>query len=151
MTTSNRQELSRLIARILPNIIQGVHMGFLSTQSLTHTQFFVLIAIHSRGRSSLQQLADKMSVSMPTMSGIIERLVVAGYVSRVENPDDRRQVFIELTKGGKGLISQFQGAVSQRWQEVLEVLDDKEVKHMSAILGKIGMSLFSEGGSGHAK
>lgn len=150
MRPSNRQELSRLIARILPNIIQGVHMGFLSTQSLTHTQFFVLIAIHSRGRSSLQPLADKMTVSMPTMSGIIERLVVAGYVSRVENPEDRRQVFIELTKEGRGLIAQFQGAVSQRWQEVLEVLDDKEVKSMSAILEKIGASLFSEGRSGDA-
>ncbi len=141
MSEHNRQSLSRMIARILPNIIQGVHMGFLSTQSLTHTQFFVLIAIHSQGQCSMQQLADKMRVSMPTMSGIIDRLVNAKYVTRVENPDDRRQVLIELNKEGKDLIAQFQQAVSMRWQDVLSALDASEIKTMSKILEKIGTSL----------
>jgi DNA-binding MarR family transcriptional regulator len=147
MQSMNRQQLSRLIAQILPNIIQGVHMGFLATQSLTHTQFFVLIAIHSQGRCTMQQLADKMHVSMPTMSGIIERLVLAHYVVRVENPDDRRQVVIELRKEGKDLIVQFQQAVSNRWHDVLGALNVQEVKTMAAILGKIGASLLKKSGS----
>ena len=145
MKSASRKELSRLIARILPNIIQGVHMGFLATQSLTHTQFFVLIAIHSKGRFSMQQLADKMHVSMPTMTGIIDRLVQANYVARFENPEDRRQVMIELRKEGKDLIAKFQEAVSNRWSDVLQALDDQEVKSMGLILGKIGASLFREG------
>jgi MarR family multiple antibiotic resistance transcriptional regulator len=146
MPSPDRQQLSRLIAQILPNIIQGVHMGFLATQSLTHTQFFVLIAIHSQGRCTMQQLADKMHVSMPTMSGIIDRLVQAKYVARVENPDDRRQVVIELRKEGKNLIVQFQQAVSSRWHDVLGALNAQEVKTMAAILGKIGAFLLKEGG-----
>lgn len=150
MPSPNRQQLSRLIAQILPNIIQGVHMGFLATQSLTHTQFFVVIAIHSQGRCTMQQLADKMHVSMPTMSGIIERLVVAHYVARVENPDDRRQVVIELRKEGKDLIVQFQKAVSNRWHDVLGALNAEEVKTMAAILGKIGTSLVKKGGPSDA-
>ena len=141
MSDSSRESLSRLISKILPSIIQGVHMGFLSTQSLTHTQFFVLISIHSQGQCTLQQLADKMKVSMPTMSGIIDRLVVSRHVTRVENPEDRRQVLIELTKGGKDLIAQFQKAVSQRWLDVLSVLDAGEVKTMTGIMGKIERSL----------
>lgn len=143
MSDSPRELLSRLIARILPSVIQGVHMGFLSTQSLTHTQFFVLISIHSQGQCTLQQLADKMKVSMPTMSGIIERLVVSRYVTRMENPEDRRQVLIELTKRGKELIAQFQKAVSERWMDVLTVLDAGEIKTMTGILEKIGRSLLA--------
>lgn len=149
MKMDDRQQLSRTIAQILPNIIQGVHLGFLSTQSLTHTQFFVLIAIHSKGRCSMQQLADKMHVSMPTMSGIVDRLVQANYVSRFENPEDRRQVLVELHKEGRQLISQFQGAVSDRWYEVLGVLNAQEVKTFGSLLGKIGTSLFKEGGPVH--
>ena len=144
MKSASRQELSRLIVQILPNIIQGVHMGFLATQSLTHTQFFVLIAIHSKGRCSMQQLADKMHVSMPTMTGIIDRLVQANYVARFENPQDRRQVMIELRKEGKALIVKFQEAVSNRWHDVLQALNAQEVKNMGLILGKIGASLFKE-------
>ena len=149
MKSDDRKLLSRNIAQILPNIIQGVHLGFLATQALTHTQFFVLIAIHSKGRCSLQQLADRMQVSMPTMSGIIERLVQAKYVSRVENPEDRRQVSIELSKEGKGLIVKFQEAVSNRWHDVLEVLDPQEIKTFGLILGKIGASFIKEGRPGN--
>lgn len=141
MTEITKKDLSQLIAQILPNIIQGVHMGFLSAQTLTHTQFFVLIAIHSQGHSTMQKMADKMGVSMPTMSGIIDRLVAAQYVARQENPDDRRQVLVTLTKEGKGLIAQFQKAVGERWMDVLGVLDAYEVQAMAKILGKIGQSL----------
>ncbi len=149
MRSDDRKQLSRNIAQILPNIIQGVHLGFLATHALTHTQFFVLIAIHSKGRFSLQQLADQMQVTMPTMSGIVERLVQANYVSRVENPEDRRQVNIELSKEGKGLIAKFQEAVSNRWHDVLEVLDPQEIKTFGLLLGKIRESLLKEGSPGN--
>lgn len=141
MQDTNRRSLSRQIAQILPNIIQGVHMGFLSTQTLTHTQFFVLIAIHSQRQSTMQQLAEKMHVTMPTMTGIIDRLVQGHYVTRVENPDDRRQVLIELRKEGQALILQFQAAVSDRWLNVLGALDDQDIKSMARIIDKIGSSL----------
>jgi DNA-binding MarR family transcriptional regulator len=116
-------------------------MGFLSTQALTHTQFFVLIAIHSQGQCTMQQLADKMHVTMPTMSGIIDRLVQANYVIRTENPDDRRQVLVELKKEGKVLITQFQSAVADRWLQVLTSLDDQDIKSMLRIIEKIGATL----------
>ena len=92
----------------------------------------------------MQQLADKMNVSMPTMTGIIDRLVQANYVARFENPKDRRQVMIELRKEGKALIAKFQEAVSNRWSDVLQALNAQEVKSMGLILGKIGASLLKE-------
>lgn len=122
-------------------------MGFLSSQNLTHTQFFVLIAIHSQGQSTMQKMADKMGVSMPTISGIIDRLVTAQYVARQENPQDRRQVLVVLTKEGKALIAQFQKAVGERWMDVLVVLNASEIQAMAKILEKIGQSLSAGKGS----
>ena len=90
MSQKNRVKLSQSIARLMPNIIQGVHIGFLAKRNLTHTQFFVLVAIHSQNRPAMRTLSTNMQVSMPTMSGIIERLVKAGYVKRVPHPEDRR-------------------------------------------------------------
>jgi DNA-binding MarR family transcriptional regulator len=148
MESITREQLSKMIAQIMPNIIQGVHMGFLASQSLTHSQFFVLISIHSHTRCTMNQLAEKMHVSMPTMSGIIERLVQAKYVQRVDNPEDRREVLIELTKEGKLIIAKFQEAVSGRWQTVLGALSADEVKTFGGLLGKIGASLRKEGKGG---
>src|SRR6185436_10466979 len=95
-----RKNLSRSIAQLMPNVIQGVHIGFLAKTNLTHTQFFVLVAIHSLQVPAMRTLADNMQVSMPTMTGIIDRLVNAGYVKRMDHPEDRRQVLVELTPQG---------------------------------------------------
>ena len=137
----NREELSHSIAQLMPNIIQGVHIGFLANKKLTHTQFFVMVAIHSQGLPAMRALSDNMQVSMPTMSGIVERLVQGGYVRRMNHPDDRRQVLIELTPQGRRLITEFQQAAGRRWQQVLLALNRQEVEYFAKVIMKLRQSL----------
>ena len=132
-----RIDLSRLIAQLMPRIIQGVHIGFLANKKLTHTQFFVMVAIHSQGLPTMRTLSDNMKVSMPTMSGIVERLVRGGYVRRVNHPNDRRQVLIELSSQGRRLITEFQQAAGKRWQQVLLNLNQEEVEGFSKVVKKL--------------
>ena len=137
----SREDLSRSIAQLMPNIIQGVHIGFLAQKNLTHTQFFVLVAIHSQGRPAMRTLSRNLQVSMPTMSGIVERLVQAGYTQRINHPEDRRQVLVELTPQGRRIITQFQEAASQRWRQVLLALSQTEVESFGRIVTKLLQSL----------
>ena len=141
MSPSSRENLSRSISQLMPSIIQGVHLGFLAKRSITHTQFFVLVAIHSNGRCPMSRLAANMHVSMPTISGIVDRLVKGGYVQRIEDPKDRRQVVVELSGKGRQLIEQFQSAVMLRWSEVLEALDEKEVESFGNVISKLRKEL----------
>ena len=137
MPSMNRKDLSRAIAQLMPYIIQGVHLGFLATREITHTQFFVLIAIHAQGRCPMSALADKVHVTMPTMTGIVDRLVASGYVERSSVAGDRRQVVVELTRKGKAFIVQFQIAVSTRWEEVLGKLDANEIDVFGQVITKL--------------
>ncbi len=137
----DRRDLSHSIAQLLPNIIQGVHIGFLAKKSLTHTQFFVLVAVHSQGRPAMRTLSENLQVSMPTMSGIVDRLVQAGYAKRLTQPGDRRQVLVELTGKGRSVIEQFQQAASQRWQQVLVALNPQEIVAFSNVVNKLRGSL----------
>ena len=141
MSQNTRESLSQSIAQLMPNIIQGVHLGFLAKRSITHTQFFVLIAIHSNGRCPMSRLAGNMHVSMPTISGIVDRLTKAGFVIRSVDPEDRRQVRVELSAKGRQFIGQFQSAVSLRWSEVLQSLDGKEVESFANVIKKLRQEL----------
>ena len=132
-----REDISKSMAQLMPAIIQGVHLGFLAKRNITHTQFFVLIAIHSNGRCPMRTLAANMHVSMPTVSGIIDRLVKAGFVQRIEDLQDRRQVVVELSAKGRQFIEQFKSVVSLRWAEVLQSLDAKEVEAFGNVIGKL--------------
>src|SRR5437868_892 len=108
MGSVTRKEVSIAISRLMPQIIQGVHLDFMDKGRITQTQFLILVAIHSRNTTSMRILADSMHVSMPTMSGIINRLVKANLVKRTVGSDDRRQVMLTLSPSGAVLIQQFQ-------------------------------------------
>ncbi|MCB9772119.1 MAG: MarR family transcriptional regulator [Candidatus Omnitrophica bacterium] len=144
MSPVSRRDLSLAIAQLMPRIIQGVQLEFLVKRTLTQTQFLLLVAIHSRGACSMNTLAQNMRVSMPTISGIVDRLVKRGYVTRLANVEDRRQVVVDLSSKGRMMISQFQGAMSQRWEEVLKVLEQNDVEDFFRLVVKLTTYLKGE-------
>ncbi len=143
MTAITRKDVGEFIARLMPNIIRGVHLNFLSNRRITQTQFLVITAIHSRGRCSMRILAESIHVSMPTISGIVDRLVTSGSILREANPSDRRLVMVELSAKGKQLVEQFQKAAGTRWEEILKPLSQEELESLHRIFRRIAQEIRS--------
>jgi len=51
-----------------------------------------------------QDLADRVMISAPGITGRLDRLESAGYVNRAPHPTDRRATFIEITALGIGVV-----------------------------------------------
>lgn len=79
-------------------------------------------------------LARSLHVSMPTVSGIVDRLVRAGFLRRLPRTDDRRQVVVELTPKAAGFFHAFQRVVRRRWEEVLIALDQDQLEAFHHVL-----------------
>ncbi|MCB9757318.1 MAG: MarR family transcriptional regulator [Candidatus Omnitrophica bacterium] len=137
MLKVSRKDLSFAIAQLMPRIIQGVQIEFLVKRALTQTQFLVLVALHSRNLCPMTTLAQSMHVSLPTISGIVDRLVKRGYVQRSIGEHDRRRVVVKLSKQGQLMITQFQGAVTQRWEAVLKALEQDDINDFHRIVIKL--------------
>jgi len=137
MAAATRQQLSRAIAQLMPSIIQGVQLDFFVKRGVTQTQFLVLIAIHGYGRATMGTLAHSLHVTMPTASGIVDRLARSGYVRRVPHPQDRRQVLVETTTKGEAFIAQFQTVIRRRWEEVLHALEPRELDAFYRVVTKL--------------
>lgn len=135
--TRSLQNASLAVARLMPNIIRGVQLDFFLKKGVTQTQFLVLIAIHSYGRAGMGTLARSLHVTMPTTSGIVDRLARSGYVRRSPNPRDRRQVIVETTAKGEAFIAQFQGVIRRRWGEVLRTLEPRELDAFHHVVTKL--------------
>lgn len=133
----SRSNASRIIVEFMPKIIRGIHLGFLAKRRVTQTQFFVVTAIHANRRCSMRMLAESMHISMPTISGIVDRLVKSGYVRREEDPADRRLVMVELSAKGKLLVQQFQSAASARWEEILQAFSANELDAFYHLIRKL--------------
>jgi len=67
-------------------------------------QFRVLVLLSADGPTRVGQLAERVGANISTFSRSIDRMVAGGWVVRAENPENRREVLLELTDDGRWLV-----------------------------------------------
>ena len=135
MATIN--ELTREISIMVPKLMKGARTGLFSKANVTTAQMIMLVSIHDHGQCKLKTLAKERGISPPTATGLIDRLVRAGYVKRGSDPEDRRVVMVSLTGKGKSSVQDFLSTVRNRWKNILVHLTPKEQQQYLNILKKI--------------
>ncbi len=143
----SRKDASLAVAQLMPHIMRGVQLDFFVKRGVTQTQFLMLAAIRAYTRCTMGTLARNLHISMPTASGIVERLVRAGYVHRVPHPEDRRQVVVELTRTALAFFRDFEAVVRRRWEEALLPLEPEELEAFYHVITKLTSQL--QQASGH--
>ena len=133
--------VSTAVAQLMPNIIRGVQLDFFVKRRITQTQFLVLVAIRAYRRCSMSTLARSLHVRMPTVTGLVDRLVRASLVRRLPAPEDRRQVIVELTLRGQEFFTQFEAVIRRRWEEVLRSLEPEELEAFYHVVTKLRQQL----------
>ncbi|MGN5732937.1 MarR family winged helix-turn-helix transcriptional regulator [Arthrobacter psychrochitiniphilus] len=76
-----------------------------ATGELSPGRYSVLAGLMGAPRT-VGELAAREQIAAPSMTRIVNDLVVAGFVSRGENPLDKRQVRISITSLGSGALLQ---------------------------------------------
>jgi DNA-binding MarR family transcriptional regulator len=64
---------------------------------VNRTDLRVMDYLQRNGPMTISRLADMNQLSRPAMTTVVDRLEKAGYATRRADPDDRRQVVVELT------------------------------------------------------
>lgn len=70
-----------------------------ATREISPAQCAVLAGILN-GSLTVGELAEREQVQAPSMTRIVNGLTAAGYVTREENPLDKRQVLVKITVEG---------------------------------------------------
>ena len=117
---------------------------------ITMPQAKVLYLLRTTGDLSMSDLVARLGVTLPTVSGIVDRLVEHGLVARRGNPDDRRRVFVGLTTAGRELIDRFRDLNARQVRDLLSVLDDDDVAVVRAFLAALdrGIARLAEAAPG---
>lgn len=90
---------------------------------LTMSQLKLLLILRRGGGAGGAELARAMGVSLATLTGIVDRMVTQGLVTRREDPADRRVRRIELTPHGSQTIDAIVTSGTQRLRQVLDRVD----------------------------
>jgi DNA-binding MarR family transcriptional regulator len=71
---------------------------------LTYTQYIAMIALSETDDQTVSELGEKLFLESNTLTPILKKLEQSGYISRVRDPADERQVRVNLTPAGRRLL-----------------------------------------------
>lgn len=116
----------------------------LSKHDLLQGRWWVLILL-MRERDLTSQpsvLSEKLGVTRPTMTGLLDGLEQVGLVQRVSAPQDRRSVQIKLTAAGQDKLDAVMPDYYARLRVCMQGLSESQRTDLQSILGVIdkGMS-----------
>lgn len=141
---SRIQEVTSLYMEILQQLNRTTVPQWLELD-LTFQQMKVLYILKQKGPSKMSALSKELRVSMPTITGIISRLVERKegepLVMRVTSPEDRREVWAHLTETGKQVTEQLDEFNRKMLASALAQLTDGEMEDARAGLSHIARSL----------
>ena len=90
-------------------------------------------------------IAHRLRHDRPTITGIIDRLVRQGWVSRITNPADRRSLSITLTEKSKEFIEQMNIFCNDINDITLKDFNESEISNLKDYLFRIIRNLDKEG------
>jgi DNA-binding MarR family transcriptional regulator len=76
----------------------------LDAVGLTYTQYIVMVALSEQGDQTVSALGEKLFLESNTLTPILKKLEQIGYISRVRDAADERQVRLSLTSAGQRLL-----------------------------------------------
>ncbi|HEY5820428.1 MAG TPA: MarR family transcriptional regulator [Propionibacteriaceae bacterium] len=81
----------------------GLYRPLLEPMGLTHPQYLVMLALWEHEHLSVRRLSELLLLEPATLSPLLKRLEVQGYLNRPRDPDDERALRVELTEAGRNL------------------------------------------------
>jgi DNA-binding MarR family transcriptional regulator len=75
-------------------------------RAISSTQLHVLFMLLSDGPTTMSHLAESLNVSLPNVTGIVDRMVENGLVERSRAADDRRVVTVIATREGRNTVEE---------------------------------------------
>lgn len=120
--------MKQYVNRLLQESGMGeVSMGFIG----------VLLELYRADGQTLTELGEAVKLEKSTMTGLIDRMVRAGLVTREADPADRRVLRVWLTERGKRIQAGIGRVLGRSYQDLTRGLSEKEIGRMEKMLAHI--------------
>jgi DNA-binding MarR family transcriptional regulator len=130
--STNSEECAAKVMETIPLVMRFIRadMRANSAACLSIPQLRSLAFLNRSPGASLSDLADHLGVTCATASATVERLVQRNLVQRIDDPQERRRVILNLTEEGRYHLKQSQDQTRAHIAELLESLTHEQIAHI---------------------
>jgi DNA-binding MarR family transcriptional regulator len=104
--------------------------------TMQQTKALLVLSLHDNAMPG-RALASHLGATLATLTGIVDRLVTQGLVTRREDPEDRRVRLVELTDRGRSLVETVRDSGLEQMRRLLRRLDDESLSAMELVLRRL--------------
>jgi len=94
---------------------------------VTMSQAKVLYLVQAEPDMRMSDLAGRLGVTLPSLSGVVDRLVDQGFLTRRDDPADRRQALVRISDAGIDQLELFRELNARQVRILLSRLDMEDL------------------------
>ena len=111
---------------------------------LTTPQLVIITAIGQKPESTVSDIAKAVSLSLATVTTILNRLEASGLVNKVRSTIDRRRVILSLTEKGLAVLNEAPKPLQDRFAERFNKLESWEQHQIVAAIERVATMMDAE-------
>jgi len=126
----------QMIFQSFREVNQAFHQSMTQTTQrlgITAIQYFVLKIVSENPGIGLNELSDKIFSVTSTASGIVDRMVRAGWLSRERPPTNRRSISLTLTSEGRDLAGRVKALRQSQLNAIISQISPQDVAELQRI------------------
>lgn len=124
---SDVQQFGELLSAMIRSFI-AFERSEIFCCGVTMSQCSTILAIGKRGKMTMNELSDWMSLATSTMTRIVDNLVRDGYIERTQDDQDRRIVYVSLTDAGAQLYEGIIRIYHEYHRRIVENIPPEEMR-----------------------
>lgn len=90
-----------------------MYRPILEPLGLTYSRYLVMLALWEADNQTVSDLGERLYLDSGTLTSLLKRLELDGFVKRTRDPQDERRVRVTLTSKGKALEAEAQPVFEQ--------------------------------------
>ena len=139
--TYSTEEQAVIAIRQITRAIDLSSKKNLKVHGLTGPQLTVLKSISRIDDASIKKVAIDVSLSSPTVLGILERLTQRGLVTKVRSEVDKRQSVLQLTEKGIDTLNKTPDPLQEKFSHKFSKLEEWEKNLILSSLQRVASML----------
>lgn len=111
--------------------------NFVRQHDLTPAQFDVIATLGNTPGINMGDIGEKTLITKGTLTGVVDRLIKKGLVTREVPPENRRSVIVKLTPDGKALFESVFPAHIADMKQHFASFNSSELELLKVLLGRL--------------
>jgi DNA-binding MarR family transcriptional regulator len=128
--TGRDKLIAELVAEVRANqdAVHQIDEVVAEAMGLNTTDTRCIDIVDRHGRMTAGQLAEEAGLTTGAVTAALDRLENKGYARRLDDPDDRRRVLVEVTDRAREKALEYYGPLKEKSGAFLDGLSDDELR-----------------------